>query len=67
MIWIAPSEKDALAETLEQRFLATSLSIEPDDFDHAPFSQRGGLGNAPQLFGEQLRSILDELNLKLVA
>jgi hypothetical protein len=48
MIWIAPSEKDALAETLEQRFLATSLSIEPDDFDHAPFSQRGGLGNAHQ-------------------
>jgi type I restriction enzyme R subunit len=24
--------------------IATSLSIEPDDFDCAPFSQRGGLG-----------------------
>ncbi len=42
-------------------------SIEPDDFDYAPFSQRGGLGKAHQLFGEQLPSILDELNLILVA
>ena len=40
--------------------IATSLSIEPDDFDYAPFSQRGGLGKAHQLFGEQLPSILDE-------
>jgi hypothetical protein len=42
--------------------IATSLSIEPDDFDYAPFSQRGGLGNAHQLFGEQLPALLDELN-----
>ncbi len=27
--------------------IATSLSIEPDDFDYAPFSQRGGLGQSP--------------------
>jgi hypothetical protein len=26
--------------------VATSLSIEPDDFDYAPFTQRGGLGKA---------------------
>lgn len=47
--------------------IATSLSIEPDDFDYAPFSQRGGLGKADQLFGNDLNRILDELNLKLVA
>jgi type I site-specific restriction endonuclease len=47
--------------------IATSLSIEPDDFDYAPFSQHGGLGKAHQLFGEQLPTILDELNLRLVA
>ena len=41
--------------------IATSLSIEPDDFDYAPFSQRGGLGKAHQLFGEQLPKLLDEL------
>jgi type I restriction enzyme R subunit len=47
--------------------IATSLSIEPDDFDYAPFSQRGGLGKAHQLFGNDLNLILDELNLRLVA
>jgi type I restriction enzyme R subunit len=31
--------------------IATSLSIETDDFDLAPFSQQGGLGKAHQLFG----------------
>ncbi len=47
--------------------IATSLSIEPDDFDYAPFSQRGGLGKAHQLFGEQLPNLLDELNEMLAA
>ena len=47
--------------------IATSLSIEPDDFDYAPFSQRGGLGKAHQLFGEQLPRLLDELNEVLAA
>ncbi len=47
--------------------IATSLSIEPDDFDYAPFSQRGGLGKAHQLFGEKLPELLDELNTVLAA
>jgi len=47
--------------------IATSLSIEPDDFDYAPFSQRGGLGKVHQLFGEQLPVLLDELNEALAA
>src|SRR4051812_37368031 len=42
--------------------IATSLSIEPDDFDYAPFSQRGGLGKAHQLFGDKLLPLLEELN-----
>jgi len=46
---------------------ATSLSIEAEDFDYAPFSQRGGLGKARQLFGEQLPELLDELNRVLAA
>ena len=36
-------------------------------FTHAPFAQRGRLGRAHQLFGEQLNDLLDELNLALVA
>ena len=47
--------------------IATSLSIEPDDFDYAPFSQRGGLGKAHQLFGDKLPALLDELNTVLAA
>ena len=57
--------------------IATSLRLEPDDFDYAPFSQRGGLGNlssvvlakeeAHQLFGEQLPKLLNELNEVLTA
>ena len=47
--------------------IATSLSIEPDDFDYAPFSQRGGLGRAHQLFGDKLPQLLDELNTVLAA
>jgi type I restriction enzyme R subunit len=47
--------------------IATSLSIEPDDLELSPFNQRGGLGKAHQLFGEQLPKLLDELNAVLAA
>ncbi len=47
--------------------IATTCSIEADDFDYAPFSQRGGLGKAHQLFGEQLPNLLEELNATLAA
>jgi len=47
--------------------IATSLSIEPDDFEYTPFGERGGLGKAHQLFGEQLPKLLDELNEVLAA
>jgi len=42
--------------------IATSLSIDPEDFEYTPFGERGGLGKAHQLFGEQLPQLLDELN-----
>ena len=47
--------------------IAVSLTIESDDFDYAPFSQRGGLGKAHQLFGAQLPGLLEELNEVLAA
>jgi type I restriction enzyme R subunit len=47
--------------------IATSLSIEAEDFDYAPFTHRGGLGKAHQLFGETLPQLLDELNEVLAA
>jgi len=47
--------------------IATSLSIETDDFDYAPFAQQGGLGKAAQLFGSNLSRLLEELNEVLAA
>jgi len=47
--------------------IATTLSIEPDDFDLAPFSQQGGFGRAWQLFGNELTPLLEELNEVLAA
>ena len=73
--WLADKAKSGAAFTSEQldwlhlirEHIATSLSIEADDFDYTPFSQRGGLGKAHQLFGEQLPRLLDELNEALAA
>ena len=47
--------------------IATSVTIEPEDFDYAPFSQQGGLGRAHQLFGADLPALLEELNEVLAA
>lgn len=47
--------------------IATSLTIEIDDFDEVPFNQKGGLGKAYQLFGDKLQPMLNELNEVLVA
>jgi len=74
-VWLAEQNEAGRDFTPEQlRWLesirdhiATSLRIEPDDFYDAPFAQLGGLGKAHELFGEELASILDELNVRLAA
>ena len=47
--------------------VAASLSIEPDDFELAPFAKEGGLGKVHQLFGAELPEVLEALNKKLAA
>lgn len=47
--------------------IATSLSIEPDDFQNGWFGQKGSLGKAYELFGDRLNTLLGELNEKLSA
>ena len=47
--------------------IAASLGVETPDFDLAPFSQKGGLGKAYQLFGNDISRVLEELNEALVA
>ena len=75
LAWLERKVAQDIIFTPEQRawlelirdHIATSLSIEPTDFDYAPFSQRGGLGKAHQLFGKELSKLLDELNEALAA
>jgi len=70
--WIAQQEKDFSEEQVHwlemiRDHIAGNLSIETDDFEYAPFSQEGGLGKVYQLFGDELNTVIDELNEKLVA
>jgi type I restriction enzyme R subunit len=73
--WLMDKAKGGVSFTTEQLawlnlirdHIGTSLSMEPEDFDYAPFSQHGGLGKAYQLFGGDLPELLDELNEVLAA
>jgi type I restriction enzyme R subunit len=69
-IWLEEQQSNGRKFTPEQRgwlmmvrdHMATSLTIEPDDFDLDPFAQEGGLMAASRVFGNDLNAILDELN-----
>ena len=73
--WLAQQEGSGKRFTPEQmewltmikEHIATSLSIEMDDFALAPFNQKGGAVRVYQLFGQQLNGILEELNERLAA
>jgi len=47
--------------------IATSMSIEMEDFNEVPFNQKGGVMKAMQIFGDEFTDILEELNERLVA
>ena len=47
--------------------VAANLGIGTDDFEYAPFAQEGGLGKAHRLFQEDLQTIIENLNVSLVA
>ncbi|MXW57869.1 MAG: DEAD/DEAH box helicase [Acidimicrobiia bacterium] len=47
--------------------IASSLSIDLADLQSPPFSDRGGLGRARQLFGSNLKLLLDDLTEALAA
>lgn len=46
--------------------VAQNVTMELDDFDYSPFSQRGGLGKARQVFGSELGVVVSELGVVLV-
>ena len=72
--WLAMQETAGREFTDEQRWwleairdrIAGNVSAEMRDLQNSPLDQRGGLIAAYDLFGEDLESIIDELNLELV-
>lgn len=73
--WLSEQEQSGRKFTDEQMewlrmikdHIATSVAIEIDDFDFAPFNQKGGALKVYNLFGEELTAILEELNRRLAA
>ena len=73
--WMATQELAGRSFNAEQRrwleeirdHITGSVSMGMEDFQLAPFGQQGGLGRAHALFGQELESLLDELNRELVA
>ncbi len=71
--WLAMQETAGRDFTDEQRqwleaikdHIAGSVSIDPGDLQYAPFAQRGGIGRAYAVFGDELAALLEELNLAL--
>lgn len=45
----------------------SSVHLERDDLDYAPFDAQGGLGRMHQLFGAEMDTMIDELNEALAA
>lgn len=68
--WFAQQESSGATFTVEERewleairdHVAASMGIELDDFEYAPFAQKGGAGKAYQVFGQRLEPMLAELN-----
>ena len=73
--WLLQQENAGRTFTAEQLawlerirdHVAASLAITTDDFGYTPFVERGGLGKAAQVFGDDLAPLLDELNEVLAA
>lgn len=51
--------------TMIKDHIATSLTIGREDFEFAPFVQKGGTAKVYKLFGQELNEILEELNERL--
>jgi type I restriction enzyme R subunit len=73
--WLADQRREGKEFTPEQMawlsmikdHVATSLSIDKQDLELAPFYEKGGLLKAHQVFGERLDGLLEELSGVLAA
>ena len=74
-MWMREKERAGMTFSAEQmewltrmsEHIATSLAIEPDDFQSGWFGQQGSLGRAHALFGPSFNPLLAELNERLAA
>lgn len=72
-VWIAEQTQDGRtfspgqARWLEmvRDHIATSMTIETEDFDLEPFVEEGGLNGAYEAFGDEIGPLLEELNASL--
>lgn len=48
-------------------YVATSFHLEVDDLDYTPFDALGGRGRMYQLFGDEMNTVISELNKALAA
>ncbi len=71
-IWLMQQEKEFEPEQLEwlhkiKDQIAQNAEMTEEDFGYTPFNQEGGVLKARQLFGDELKPIIDELNGYLIA
>lgn len=60
-----PDQMDWL--NMIKEHIITSIHLEQEDLDYAPFDAQGGVGKMWALFGEEMDGIINELNEILVA
>jgi type I restriction enzyme R subunit len=73
--WVFDKQAGPLKFTEEQmawlrmikEHIISSVHIEKDDLDYAPFDGKGGVGKMHQLFGDEMAPIIDEMNEALAA
>lgn len=72
--WLAQQQESARVFTPEQmewlmmikNHIATSLGVSIEDFEYAPFYEKGGAVKAYQSFGDKLNGLLEEMNEVLI-
>jgi type I restriction enzyme R subunit len=72
-LWIKEQESDGKKFDAEQRRwldmfceqIASSMTMEKEDFDDPPFSNQGGIYHAAALFGNDLDPLIEQLNREL--
>jgi type I restriction enzyme, R subunit len=74
--WVFGKQAGAAAKFTEEQMtwlrmikehIISSVHIEKDDLDYAPFDGQGGIGKMHQLFGDEMDTIIDEMNEALAA